>query len=108
MRISDWSSDVCSSDLVYIERRMTPLNLYLMRCSDQALDVAIQRYGDAIRELAAANILPGDLLFKNFGVTRLVLVVFYDYDEIHRIPEIQFHTIPPAPNEDAELAIQPW
>src|SRR3546814_4162592 len=75
MRISDWSSDVCSSDLVYIERRMTPLNLYLMRCSDQALDVAIQRYGDAIRELAAANIFPGDMLFKNFGVTRLGRVV---------------------------------
>src|SRR3546814_2977375 len=87
---------------------MSPLNLYLMRCSDQALDVAIQRYGDAIRGLAAANIFPGDMLFKNFGVTRLGRVVFYDYDEIQRMTEMNFRTIPPAPNEEAELASEPW
>src|SRR5690606_5680918 len=55
---------------VYIERRMTPLNLYLRRAGDNALDTAVQGYGDAIRELAAANIFPGDMLYKNFGVTR--------------------------------------
>ena len=93
---------------VYIERRMTPLNLYLQRASDAALDTAIKGYGDAIRELAAANIFPGDMLYKNFGVTRLGRVVFYDYDEIQNMTEMNFRVIPPAPNEEAELASEPW
>src|SRR3546814_13648685 len=53
---------------VYIERRMTPLNLYLARASDAVLETAVKRYGDAIRDVAAANIFHGDMLFKNFGV----------------------------------------
>lgn len=93
---------------VYIERRMTPLNLYLQRAGDAALDAAIKGYGDAIRELAAANIFPGDMLFKNFGVTRLGRVVFYDYDEIQHMTEMNFRSIPPAPNEEAELSSEPW
>lgn len=93
---------------VYIERRMTPLNIYLTRASDAALDTAIKQYGDAIRELAAANIFPGDMLYKNFGVTRLGRVVFYDYDEIQRMTEMNFRRIPPAPYEEAELAAEPW
>ena len=93
---------------VYIERRMTPLNLYLARASDHALEVAVHGYGCAIRELAAANIFPGDMLFKNFGVTRLGRVVFYDYDEIQHMTEMNFRAIPPAPNEEAELANEPW
>ncbi|WP_397474622.1 bifunctional isocitrate dehydrogenase kinase/phosphatase [Pusillimonas sp.] len=93
---------------VYIERRMTPLNIYLGRASDQALDAAVRQYGDAIRELAAANIFPGDMLYKNFGVTRLGRVVFYDYDEIQRMTEMSFRRIPPAPNEEAEMAAEPW
>lgn len=93
---------------VYIERRMTPLNIYLTRSSDAALEIAVQQYGDAIRDLAAANIFPGDMLFKNFGVTRLGRVVFYDYDEIQRMTEMNFRRIPPAPYEEAELAAEPW
>jgi len=93
---------------VYIERRMTPLNLYLRRAGDAALDTAIKGYGDAIRELAAANIFPGDMLYKNFGVTRLGRVVFYDYDEIQHMTEMNFRVIPPAPNEEAEMSGEPW
>lgn len=93
---------------VYIERRMTPLNLYLRRAGDSALEAAIEGYGDAIRELAAANIFPGDMLYKNFGVTRLGRVVFYDYDEIQHMTEMNFRVIPPAPNEEAELSGEPW
>ncbi len=93
---------------VYIERRMTPLNLYLARASDGALESAVKGYGEAIRELAAANIFPGDMLFKNFGVTRLGRIVFYDYDEIQHMTEMNFRRIPPAPNEEAELASEPW
>ncbi|HWK69320.1 MAG TPA: bifunctional isocitrate dehydrogenase kinase/phosphatase [Burkholderiaceae bacterium] len=93
---------------VYIERRMTPLNLFLARASDAVLERAVKRYGDAIRELAAANIFPGDMLFKNFGVTRLGRVVFYDYDEIQRMTEMRFRRIPPAPYPEAELSGEPW
>jgi len=93
---------------VYIERRMTPLNLYLQHASEPMLDHAIREYGNAIRQLASANIFPGDMLYKNFGVTRLGRVVFYDYDEIQRMTEMQFRRIPPAPNEEAEMASEPW
>ena len=68
---------------VYIERRMTPLNLYLSQAPDALLEPAVREYGDAIRQLAAANIFPGDMLYKNFGVTRLGRVVFYDLSLIH-------------------------
>ena len=93
---------------VYIERRMTPLNLYLQQASDALLDPAVREYGDAIRQLAAADIFPGDMLYKNFGVTRLGRVVFYDYDEIQHMREMNFRAIPPAPNEEAEMASEPW
>ncbi len=93
---------------VYIERRMTPLNIFLSSASDAALETAVQQYAQAIRGLAAANIFPGDMLYKNFGVTRLGRVVFYDYDEIQRMTEMQFRRIPPAPNEEAEMSSEPW
>lgn len=93
---------------VYIERRMLPLNIYLSRASGHNLEMAIRQYGDAIKELAANNIFPGDMLYKNFGLTRLGRLVFYDYDEIQTMGEMNFRTIPPAPNEEAELASEPW
>ena len=93
---------------VYIERRMTPLNIYLQQADDAALEHAIEEYGNAIRELAAANIFPGDMLFKNFGVTRLQRVVFYDYDEIEYMVDCNFRDIPPAPDEESELSGEPW
>ncbi len=93
---------------VYIERRMTPLNMFLSKATDQAVERAIKGYGDAIRELASANIFPGDMLFKNFGLTRLGRVVFYDYDEIQHMTEMRFRRIPPAPYEEAEMSAEPW
>lgn len=93
---------------VYIERRMTPLNVYLLHATDAEIDRAIKEYGQAIKDLAAANIFPGDMLFKNFGVTRLSRVVFYDYDEIEYMVDCNFRRIPRAPNEEAELSADPW
>lgn len=93
---------------VYIERRMTPLNLYLLQATDEEREHGVREYGNAIRQLAAANIFPGDMLFKNFGVTRLGRVVFYDYDEIQPMTDMRFRRIPPAPNEEAEMASEPW
>jgi isocitrate dehydrogenase kinase/phosphatase len=93
---------------VYIERRMTPLNIYLQHATDAEVDHAIREYGQAIKELAAANIFPGDMLFKNFGVTRLDRVVFYDYDEIEYMTDCNFRRVPPPPDEQAELWDEPW
>lgn len=93
---------------VYVERRMTPLNLYLRDCDDVQLRDVMDEYGNAIKQLAAANIFPGDMLLKNFGVTRHGRVVFYDYDEIQPLTECNFRRIPPPRNEAEELSSQPW
>ena len=92
----------------YIERRMTPLNIYLDTGDDERIDHAVHEYGNAIRELARANIFPGDLLWKNFGVTRYGRVVFYDYDEIEYLTDCNFRRIPPAPYPDMELSGEAW
>ncbi|MBN8282387.1 isocitrate dehydrogenase kinase/phosphatase-domain containing protein, partial [Zoogloea sp.] len=68
----------------------------------------VREYGQAIGELAIANIFPGDMLWKNFGVTRYGRVVFYDYDEIEYMTDCNFRKIPPAPNEDMEMSGEPW
>jgi isocitrate dehydrogenase kinase/phosphatase len=93
---------------VYIERRMTPLNLFLMHASDAEVEHALIEYGNAIKDLTSANIFPGDMLYKNFGVTRLNRVVFYDYDEIEYMTDCNFRRIPQAPNEEAEMSGEPW
>ena len=97
---------------MYIERRMTPLNLYLeeaVQDGDQALSRnALTEYGNAIKELAGAGIFPGDMLLKNFGVTRHNRVVFYDYDEIAYMTECNFRRIPPPRSYDDEMAAEPY
>ncbi len=81
---------------LYCERQMTPLNLYIGDCSEFQLQQVMNDYGNAIRELAAANIFPGDMLLKNFGVTRHGRVVFYDYDEICYLTDVEFRELPVA------------
>jgi isocitrate dehydrogenase kinase/phosphatase len=93
---------------LYIERRMSPLNLYLASADEDEIAHAAAEYGDAIRQLAAANIFPGDFLFKNFGVTRQGRVVFYDYDELCYLTECRFRDIPPPPFPEMEFADEPW
>jgi isocitrate dehydrogenase kinase/phosphatase len=93
---------------VYVERRMTPLNLYLQDASEEQLWAVMEEYGNAIKELAAANIFPGDMLLKNFGVTRHGRVVFYDYDEICPLVDCNFRTIPQPRTEAEEFASKPW
>lgn len=93
---------------LYIERRMTPLNLYLENADDETLEHAVREYGNAIREMAIANIFPGDMLWKNFGVTRYGRVVFYDYDEIEYMTDVNFRAIPPAPYPEMEFSGEAW
>jgi isocitrate dehydrogenase kinase/phosphatase len=93
---------------LWLERRMQPLNLYLAQASAAQRRQAIEEYGNAIRQLAAANIFPGDMLFKNFGITRHGRVVFYDYDEIRPMQELNFREVPAARYEEDELSAEPW
>ena len=97
---------------VYIERRMAPLNIYLNQANhaerDDLIEDAVRDYGNAIRELAIANIFPGDMLWKNFGITRYGRVVFYDYDEIEYMTDCKFRRIPPPPTPEHEMSGEPW
>ncbi|QEA40770.1 bifunctional isocitrate dehydrogenase kinase/phosphatase [Pistricoccus aurantiacus] len=92
----------------YTERMMTPLNLYLEECDEQEIEAILKDYGNAIKQMAAANIFPGDMLLKNFGVTRHGRVVFYDYDEICYLTECNFRKIPEPLYPEQELSDEPW
>jgi len=93
---------------LYIERRMVPLNLFLHQGSDAQVEHGIIEYGNAIKELMSANIFPGDMLYKNFGVTRNGRVVFYDYDEIEYLTDCNVRQVPPPRNEEDEMSGEPW
>ncbi len=93
---------------VYTERRLYPLDLYLREMSaDRARKAAVD-YGNAIKDLAAANIFPGDLFPKNFGVTRHGAVVFYDYDELALLSDVNFRRMPVSQSYEDEMLDQPW
>jgi isocitrate dehydrogenase kinase/phosphatase len=110
---------------LYIERRMIPLNIYLQEAFDAGaadparndadavraraqLERAVIDYGNAIKDLVAANIFPGDMLWKNFGITRHGKVVFYDYDEIEYVTDCHFRRVPPPRTEEDELSGEVW
>ncbi|MCF8207361.1 MAG: bifunctional isocitrate dehydrogenase kinase/phosphatase [Methylotenera sp.] len=93
---------------VYIERRMVPLNLYLQDATLEQRERAVVEYGQAIKDLVAANIFPGDMLWKNFGVTRHGKVVFYDYDEIEYLTDCHFRRVPAPRNEEEEMSGEVW
>lgn len=95
-------------DHMYIERRMTPLNLYLRSAPPAAAEQAVLDYGQCIRDLAYSNIFPGDLLLKNFGVTRHGRVIFYDYDELCRVTDCNFRDLPTARHEEDETRGEAW
>lgn len=93
---------------LYIERRLTPVNIFLQTADEAQTDHIVREYGNAIREMAQANIFPGDMLWKNFGVTRYGRVVFYDYDEIEFMTDCHFRAVPPPPNPEAEMSGEVW
>jgi isocitrate dehydrogenase kinase/phosphatase len=110
---------------VYIERRMIPLNIYLQDAFDAGgadpnntspgacqaraqLERGVIEYGNALKDLIAANIFPGDMLWKNFGMTRHGKVVFYDYDEIEYITDCKFRKVPTPRCEEDEMSGEVW
>ena len=138
VEISDRDGDGLSEVIIrhlYIERRMIPLNIYLQEAFDTVNSIAttpladevqaqadrarcehanaqiersVVEYGNAIKDLVAANIFPGDMLWKNFGVTRHGKVVFYDYDEIEYITDCRFRNVPEPRNEEEEMSGEVW
>jgi len=92
----------------YLERRVTPLNIYLRDVDEAEALSAVVDYGNAIKDLAASNIFPGDLLLKNFGVTRHGRIVFYDYDELCLLSVCNFRGMPQSRSYDDELSAEPW
>lgn len=103
-----YENDLVIIKHMYIERKMTPLNLYLTKASDEEVENAMYGYGKAIKQLIAANIFPGDMLLKNFGVTRHGRVIFYDYDEITYMNEVNFRVKPEPVTEEQIYAAEPW
>ncbi|MFQ5556779.1 MAG: bifunctional isocitrate dehydrogenase kinase/phosphatase [Acidimicrobiales bacterium] len=93
---------------VYTERRLYPLDLYLREMATERARAAAIDYGSAIKDLASARIFPGDLFPKNFGVTRHGTVVFYDYDELALLEDVNFRRLPPPRDYDDEMLDQPW
>ena len=93
---------------VYTERKMVPLDLYLAQAAPDEARAAILDFGQALRDLAATNIFPGDLLLKNFGVTRHQRLVFYDYDELCLLSACRFRPLPASRSDEDELSPEPW
>jgi isocitrate dehydrogenase kinase/phosphatase len=105
--VRDEGDDLVISHM-YIERRMTPLNLYVRTATREQAEKAVLDYGQAIRDLAVTNIFPGDLLLKNFGVTRHGRVIFYDYDELCLVTDCRFREIPESRYEEDEMLAETW
>jgi isocitrate dehydrogenase kinase/phosphatase len=93
---------------VYIERQMTPLNLFVRSATPGQAELAVLDYGQCIRDLAYTNIFAGDLLLKNFGVTRHNRVIFYDYDELCRVTDCRFRDVPQATSDEDEMRAESW
>jgi isocitrate dehydrogenase kinase/phosphatase len=92
----------------YVERRIRPLNLFFLEADEASVEAAARDYGRAIKDLAASNIFPGDILTKNFGVTRHGRVVFYDYDELCFLTDCNFRDMPQPTTPEQEMAAEPW
>ncbi len=93
---------------LYTERRLRPLDMYLREAGPEAAREAVIDYGQVLRDLAATNIFPGDMLLKNFGVSRHGRLIFYDYDELCPLEECVFRSLPAPRDDDEERALEPW
>ncbi|WP_375583069.1 bifunctional isocitrate dehydrogenase kinase/phosphatase [Cyclobacterium xiamenense] len=93
---------------LYIERRLTPLNIFLESCSLKLARIVVNDYAEAILQMAQANIFPGDMMTKNFGVTRQNRVIFYDYDEIEFLDSMTFRQKPKAETYEQIYSSEPW
>ena len=93
---------------LYVERRLHPLNLFLRECPRETGNAAVIDYGNALKDLAQTNVFPGDLLLKNFGVTRHGRVIFYDYDELCLVTDCKFREVPQSRDDEDEMRQEAW
>ena len=112
LRVAARTTTVRGDDVIvhhlYVQRRVTPLDLHLRQATAEDAEAAVLDWGRCLKELGAANIFPGDVLLKNFGVTRHGRVVFYDYDEFSPLVDCRFRSKPPARHDEDEMAAEPW
>ena len=112
LRVAAATTTVRGDDVIvhhlYVQRRVTPLDLHLRQATAEDAEAAVLDWGRCLKELGAANIFPGDVLLKNFGVTRHGRVVFYDYDEFSPLVDCRFRSKPPARHDEDEMAAEPW
>ena len=95
-------------DLAYVQRKLTPLNIYARSAPFERAVAALGEYARAIRDLASCNIFPGDLLLKNFGVTRHGRAALYDYDELTELTSMSFRDLPESERDEDEMSAEPW
>jgi isocitrate dehydrogenase kinase/phosphatase len=111
-RDADRTVDVSAERVVvhhaYVERRVTPLDLHVRQVDGEVAEASIVDFGQAVKDLAASGIFPGELLPKNFGVTRHGRVVCYDYDELGLVTDFSFRSLPPPSTDEDELEAEPW
>jgi len=92
----------------YVERRLRPLDLYVREATPDVAEHALLDYGQAIKDLARSNIFVGDLLLKNFGVSRHGRALFYDFDELCLLEHCRFRAVPPVREEDETRPLDEW
>lgn len=92
----------------YVERYLRPLNLFMKEAPADLAMRALLDYAQSIKDLAMSNIFPGDLLLKNFGVTRHGRAIFYDYDELCMVSECRFRVLPTPSDDDEEMHHGAW
>jgi isocitrate dehydrogenase kinase/phosphatase len=107
LTVSEEGDDIVLSHC-YIERRLRPLNLYVKEVDEQTAVTAVLDYGQAIKDLARSNIFPGDLLLKNFGISRTARAIFYDYDELCLVTDCRFRALPQPRNDEEEMHHGAW
>jgi len=112
LRVAAGSTTVRGDEVIvrhsYVQRRVTPLDVYLRQASAGEAEAAVLDWGRCLKDLGSANVFPGDILLKNFGVTRHGRVVFYDYDEFSPLTACNFRSKPPARGEEDEMSAEPW
>ncbi len=107
-RAADIDRDLVVLRHLFVERLVTPLDVFLEQADFEDAKAVVIDFGNAVKDLARVNVFPGDILIKNFGVTRLKRVVFYDYDELCPLLDCNFRRMPPARTQEEEMSDEPW
>ena len=89
-----------------VQRRVTPLPVFLENASRREAEAAIVNLGHCIKNNAAANIFNKDLDARNYGVSRFQKVFLFDYDALEPFSEIKIHTN--VDMDDGEEDVPDW